>query len=58
VLSTVKALVSPGCTLKLTHKMLLSTVGSGTTPSGGMKLPGTKVPKEVSQPGMTISHSW
>ena len=38
--------------------MLLSTLGLGATPSGGMKLPGTNVPSVVSQPGMTISQSW
>ena len=36
----------------------LPQFGFGATPSGGMKLSGTNVPRLVSQPGITISQSW
>src|SRR5690349_11026062 len=57
-LSTVKVFVSPAPTVKSAHRMLLSVLGFGATPSGGLKLPGTNVPSEVSQPGITTSQSW
>src|SRR6266568_2177511 len=58
VLSTENVMVWPAWTVKLPHRMLLSTVGLYATPSGGMKLLGTNWPSEVSQPGITISHTW
>src|SRR4051812_21025402 len=58
VLSTMIVVVAPAWAVKFPHRMLLSTFGLATVPSGGLKLLGTNWPRLVCHAGRICSHIW